>query len=117
MLETLAIKIAAAAALLLIAFGGGYGCSWARSRDQIAKMKADVAVTESQLRTIADAQKKTEAELEIAREKAADIRVITTERIREVAATGIPPGCDAALGFLRAEAKRIRSRDRHVVED
>lgn len=117
MLETLAIKIAAAVLVLGLAFGGGYGCSWARTRDQIAKAKADRAVIESQLRALADEQAKTEIELKVAREKAADIRIVTTERIREIQAEGIGPGCDAAMDFLRAEAKRIAQRDRHVIED
>ena len=117
MFETLAIKLAAAVLVVMLAFGGGYGCSWARTRDQIAKVKADRAVIESQLRTIADAQAKTEIELKVAREKAADIRIVTTERIREIQAEGIPPGCDAAMDFLRAEAARIRNRERHGVED
>lgn len=117
MIERFAIQIIIGVFVAAGLFSGGYGCAWSRGQKAVAKAEADRGVAESQLRSLADQQAKTEKQLEQAQARAQDIRVVTTERIREVQATGIPPGCDAAMDFLRAEAQRIRNRKPYVVAD
>lgn len=114
MFGNLYIFIGAVLVALLLGATGGYVKGRESVMERAIRAEAAKSVIDGQIDLIRQEQKKTEDELKTANAKAADIRVVTVERTREIQAAPIAPGCQPAMNFMRDNLDKIRNERREA---